>query len=151
MYFTSGSAHKQIRPIGRSEQKYFTQDNSYMVQRTIIQAACDGHVSLAHFDSTGYGNLTVITDSEDGRHYYAYQNAFSVKVDDEINLERLICCMGSTGNVMSSTYSDRTHLNCGYHPAGYSRDNGYGGFIDPMLYFEKKKLSEMTVPNSWDG
>ena len=111
-----------------------------------IFAACDGRVSVAHFDSTGYGNLTVITDSEGGQHYYGHQNAISVKVGDEVKAGRLIGNMGNTGNVIGGPYSDGTHLHYGYRPVGYDRNNGYGGFVDPMPYFEKEELPETSKP-----
>ena len=44
----------------------------YGVKNDYIFAACDGRVSLAHYDSTGYGNLIIITDCEGGQHYYAH-------------------------------------------------------------------------------
>ena len=111
-----------------------------------IFAACDGYVKTAHFDSTGYGNLIIIEDSEGGQHYYAHQNAISVQVGDTIKAGHLIGYMGNTGNVLGGPYSDGTHLHYGYRPAGSDRNNGYGGFIDPMPYFGKEELPEISKP-----
>ncbi len=135
---------------------YVFQDNrvfirGYGVQNDYIFASCDGYVKTAHFDSTGYGNLTVIVDEEGGQHYYGHQNAISVKVGDIVRSGTLIGYMGNTGNVIGSPYSDGTHLHYGYRPAEYDRNNGYGGFIDPMPFFEKEDLPEMTVPDSAPG
>ena len=103
-------------------------------------------MKTAHFDSTGYGNLTIIEDSEGGQHYYGHQNAISVKVGDTVKAGMLIGYMGSTGNVIGGPYSDGTHLHYGYRPPGYDRNNGYGGFIDPMPLFEKEVLPGMSKP-----
>ncbi len=118
----------------------------YGVKNDYIFAACDGHVSVAHFNSTGYGNLTVIVDNEGGQHYYGHQNAISVKVGDEVKAGTLIGYMGNTGNVIGGPLSDGTHLHYGYRPPGYDKNNGYGGFIDPMPFFEKVDLPEMSKP-----
>ena len=61
---------------------------------------------------------------------------------------RLIGYMGNTGNVIGGPYSDGTHLHYGYRPPGYDVNNGYGGFIDPMPYFEKEDLPQQTIPDS---
>lgn len=118
----------------------------YGVKNDYIFATCDGYVKTAHFDSTGYGNLTIIEDSEGGQHYYGHQNVIAVKVGDSVKAGHLIGYMGSTGNVIVGLYSDGTHLHYGYRPAGYDKKNGYGGFIDPMLFFEKEDLPEMSKP-----
>lgn len=117
-----------------------------MIDNGTIFSTCDGCVSVAHFDSTGYGNLTIITDNEGGQHYYAHQNAISVKVGDTVKAGTLIGYMGNTGNVIGGPYSDGTHLHYGYRPAGFDRNNGYGGFIDPMQFFENEELPEMAQP-----
>ena len=93
-----------------------------------------------------YDNLTVIEDNEGGQHYYGHQNAISVKVGDTVKAGHLIGYMGNTGNVIGGPYSDGTHLHYGYRPAGYDKNNGYGGFIDPMPYFEKEELPEPSKP-----
>lgn len=85
-------------------------------------------------------------DDEGGKHYHAHQNVISVKVGDEIKAGTLIGYMGNTGNVIGGPYSDRKHLHYGYRPAEYDRNNGYGGFIDPMTFFEKEELPEMSQP-----
>ncbi len=118
----------------------------YGVKNDYIFAACDGYVKTAHFDSTGYGNLTVILDNEGGQHYYGHQNVISVKVGDVVKAGNLIGYMGNTGNIIGGPYSDGTHLHYGYRPDGYDRNNGYGGFIDPMQFFEKEELPEMAHP-----
>ena len=48
--------------------------------------------------------------------------------------------------IIGSAYSDGTHLHYGYRPAGFDKNNGYGGFIDPMPCFEKKEMPEMSKP-----
>ncbi len=111
----------------------------YGVKNDYIFATCDGRVSVAHFDSTGYGNLTVITDEEGGQHYYGHQNSISVKVGDKVKSGTMIGYMGNTGNVICGPYSDGTHLHYGYRPAEADRNNGYGGFVDPTPFFEKKE------------
>ena len=123
----------------------------YGVQNDYIFAACDGRVSIAHFDSTGYGNLTVIVDDEGGQHYYAHQNAIAVKVGDIIKAGCLIGYMGNTGNVIGGPYSDGTHLHYGYRPAGYNKYNGYGGFIDPMPLFANEEVPTETQTESVPG
>lgn len=103
-------------------------------------------VSVAHFDSTGYGNLTVIIDTDNGQHYYGHQNSILVKVGDTVKAGTLIGYMGNTGNVICGPYSDGTHLHYGYRPSGYDKNNGYGGFIDPMPLFAKEELPETGQP-----
>lgn len=132
--------YKQFGYIGHNGIDFYGVKNDY------IFAACDGYVKTAHFDSTDYGNLTVIEDSEGGQHYYGHQNAISVWVGDTVKAGMLIGYMGNIGNVIGGPYSDGTHLHYGYRPAGYDKNNGYGGFIDPMPYFEKEDLLETSKP-----
>lgn len=128
--------YKQFGYKGHNGIDFYGAKNDY------IFAACDGYVKTAHFDSTGYGNLTVIEDSEGGQHYYGHQNSIAVKVGDTVKAGTLIGYMGNTGNVISGPYSDGTHLHYGYRPTRFDRNNGYGGFIDPMPYFEKEELPD---------
>ena len=116
----------------------------YGVKNDYIFATCDGYVSTAHYDSTGYGNLVIIVDSDGGQHYYAHQNAIACKVGDYLRIGNLIGYMGNTGNVIGSEYSDGTHLHYGYLPAGYDKNNGYGGFIDPLPYFEDDYVPQQS-------
>ena len=123
----------------------------YGVKNDPIYATCDGKVFKAAPDRTGYGNLTIVEDKDGGRHYYAHQNAFAVNPGDFVWAGQLIGYMGNTGNVIGNAYSDGTHLHYGYLPYGYNRDNGYGGFIDPMPFFEKIEKPELPVINSASG
>lgn len=132
--------YKQFGYIGHNGIDFYGAKNDY------IFAACDGRVSLAHYDSTGYGNLVVIVDSDGGQHYYAHQNSIACKVGDYLYTGNLVGYMGNTGNVIGGQYSDGTHLHYGYRPSWSDRNNGYGGFVDPLPYFEKEDLPEMVLP-----
>lgn len=138
--------YKQFGYIGHNGIDFYGAKNDY------IFATCNGYVKTAHYDSTGYGNLVVMIDEEGGEHYYAHQNAISVKVGDTIKAGKLIGYMGNTGNVIGNAYSDGTHLHYGYRPAAYDKYNGYGGFIDPLPFFENEDLPQsMIVPPSVDN
>ena len=116
----------------------------YGIEGDYIFSTCDGHVITAHYDNTGYGNLTVIVDDEGGQHYYAHQSKFAVKVGDNVKIGNLIGYMGHTGNVIGNAYSDGTHLHYGYRPPNWNKYNGYGGFIDPLPYFKKEELPDYS-------
>ena len=117
----------------------------YGAKNDFVFSSCDGRVTTAQYDSTGYGNLVIVADSEGGQHFYAHLNSISVAVGDYINTGRLIGYMGNTGNVIGNAYSDGTHLHYGYRPATYDVNNGYGGFIDPMPYFAKEDIPESVI------
>ena len=125
----------------------------YGVMNDYIFATCEGHVTVAHYDSTGYGNLTVIVDKEGGQHYYGHQNAICINVGADVKAGQHIGYMGNTGNVIGNAYSDGTHLHYGYRPAGYDKNNGYGGFVDPMPYFRNEIIPTQSSPiesaNGW--
>ena len=138
--------YKQFGYIGHNGIDFYGVKNDY------IFAACDGRVSVAHYDSTGYGNLVIMTDSGGGKHYYAHLNAIAVHVGDFIYREHLIGYMGNTGNVIGNAYSDGTHLHYGYMPANADKNNGFGGFIDPAPYFVKEELPEPSEDEkSYEG
>lgn len=132
--------YKQFGYKGHNGIDFYGAKNDY------IFAARDGRVSLAHYDSSGYGNLVIIVDSDGGQHYYAHQNAIACKVGDYLYSGNLVGYMGNTGNVIGNAYSDGTHLHYGYRPGNYDKNNGYGGFIDPLPFFEKEELPEMIQP-----
>ncbi len=71
-----------------------------------------------------------------------------MSVGNEVKAGTLIGYMGNTGNVIGGPLSDGTHLHYGYRPPRYDNNNGYGGFIDPMPYFEKEELPE-TSNSRW--
>ena len=145
-YPITGGACKISQPFGTTPDgfsDYYAQFgykghngiDFYGVKGDCIFAACDGKVSFASFDNSGFGNLTIIADDEGGRHYCANQDIISVHVGETIEAGQLIGYMGNTGNVIGGPYSDGTHLYYGYRPPGFDVNNGYGGFIDPMPYF----------------
>ena len=119
----------------------------YGLKNDPIYATCDGKVTFAHYDSTGYGNLTIVEDNEGGQHYYGHQNAIPVKAGDYVKAGQKIGYMGNTGNVIRNAYSDGTHLHYGYRPAGYDKNNGYGGFVNPMPFFGYEEFPNFLKPN----
>jgi murein DD-endopeptidase MepM/ murein hydrolase activator NlpD len=148
-YPITGGASKISQPFGTNPDgfpDYYAQFgykghngiDFYGVKNDPIFSVCGGKVTFASFDNSGFGNLTIITDDEGGRHYYAHQNIISVHVGEIVKEGLQIGYMGSTGNVIGGPYSDGTHLHYGYRPPGFDVNNGYGGFIDPMPYFEQE-------------
>ncbi|MHC1772961.1 MAG: M23 family metallopeptidase [Flexilinea sp.] len=101
-----------------------------------ILAPTDGKVTYAAFDATGFGNLVIIDDADDNRHYLAHLDSISVKVGNIVKQGQKVGGMGNTGNVISGPNSDGTHLHYGIKPKNPVKNNGYGGFVDPLPFLK---------------
>lgn len=124
---------------------------------TMILSAADGVVTeigveeLGTFDSAGYGRYVKIVHNGYFT-LYAHLNDITVKVGDHVVSGQLIAHSNNTGN------STGPHLHFGVAPcdangAKTERNNGFGGYIDPMgekCHWEVKNLSAPVVPGGND-
>ncbi|RUS99427.1 hypothetical protein DSM107003_00110 [Trichormus variabilis SAG 1403-4b] len=78
---------------------------------TRVEAAKNGTVIRASWDTSGYGNLVVIDHGDGFKTYYAHLNSFSVSVGQQVNINTQIGTVGSTGNSTGPHLHFETRLN----------------------------------------
>lgn len=93
-----------------------------------ILAAADGTVIHVGYEPEGYGHFILI---DHGQHVgvYAHLKKILVNVWQRVAQGKQIAEMGNSGN------STGPHLHFGIRPKVYDRNDGYGGYIDPMPFF----------------
>ena len=90
---------------------------------TPILASSDGEVMYAAWDSTGFGNMVIISHTSDRATLYAHLSDISVVCGRRVRQGELIGHSGSTGN------STGPHL----HFEARTKWNDYKSHFDPML------------------
>ena len=78
---------------------------------TRVEAAKNGTVIRASWDTSGYGNLVVIDHGDGFKTYYAHLNSINVGVGQQVDINTQIGTVGSTGNTTGPHLHFETRLN----------------------------------------
>ena len=106
-----------------------------------IFAMADGRVEKIAYDPKGYGNYIVLR--HDGfRTLYAHLKRAMVYRGDLISAEKQVAEMGYSGFV-DPPDERGTHLHVGLIFDDADKNNGYGGYVDPIEY--------IRVPDNGNG
>lgn len=105
-----------------------------------ILAAADGTVIHVGYEADGYGHFILI---DHGQHVgvYAHLKKILVNVGQRVFQGKQIAEMGNSGN------STGPHLHFGIRPKVYDRNDGYGGYVDPMPFFNRPIFSDNSNAN----
>lgn len=100
--------------------------------------AVDGGIveSAVHDDPGGFGNYVKLKHSW-GESLYAHMSQIDVKEGDAVQPGSRLGLSGNTG------FSGGPHLHFAIRVNPYLRTDGWGGFIDPLPYLDKK---DYTLP-----
>jgi hypothetical protein len=78
---------------------------------TRVEAAKNGTVIRAGWDTTGYGNLVVVDHGDGFKTYYAHLDSITVGVGQVVDINTQIGTVGSTGNSTGPHLHFETRLN----------------------------------------
>lgn len=92
---------------------------------TAVVAAFNGTV-YSGFEANGYGNYIFIRDDAGNEAVYGHLSRIDVR-SGRVSEGQQIGLSGTTGN------SSGCHLHFGYRPAGYNRNNGFLGYVNPVF------------------
>lgn len=96
---------------------------------TPIVAADEGVVIEQFNDINGYGKYIKLKHHW-GETLYAHLDDYMVKVGDKVHPGQIVGLSGNTGN------STGPHLHFGMRLNPYNRQDGWGGYIDPLPFVE---------------
>jgi murein DD-endopeptidase MepM/ murein hydrolase activator NlpD len=97
-----------------------------------VLAAADGIVSeIGDQGNQGYGRFVRLQHSDHSETIYGHLDKQLVQKDDHVTAGQPIAISDNTG------FSSAPHLHFGYRPAQYDKNNGYGGYIDPLPFLEE--------------
>ncbi len=99
---------------------------------TPILAAHDGVVTVASWDTQGYGNRIDLTGSEVMTRY-GHLKGFACQVGEQVRAGQVIGYMGNTGNVVA-IHGDGTHLHWEVIPLPRDWSSAALGRVDPGPY-----------------
>ncbi len=100
---------------------------------TPILATDNGQVIEIGFDREGYGRFIVLQHRW-GESLYAHLRGFSVEAGQRLDRNSRIGFAGNTGA------SAEPHLHFGIRIHPYDRTDGWGGYTDPLPFFEDSAL-----------
>lgn len=100
---------------------------------------CDSGKVIQSGDNGDFGTSVTIQHSW-GQSIYAHLSEAKVKVDDEVQPNKLIGLSGSSGSAFGE------HLHFAIKPNNPDLTNGYLGFIDPSPYLSLPSQKEETPP-----
>jgi murein DD-endopeptidase MepM/ murein hydrolase activator NlpD len=92
-----------------------------------VLAVDDGLVIRAAFDSGGYGHFIRLSHAW-GESIYAHLNEYKVSQGQTVHMGRVIGLSGNTGN------STGPHLHFAIRVRPVHKDDGWGGYCDPMPF-----------------
>lgn len=95
-----------------------------------VYAAAPGRVEIGNQGNYGYGKFVKITHLDGSETIYGHLSSQNVKTGDWVIVQQRIGISGSTG------FSDAPHLHFGYRPYQFNKNNGFGGYVDPLLYMD---------------
>lgn len=95
-----------------------------------VYAAAPGRVEIGNQGNYGYGKFVKITHLDGSETIYGHLSSQNVKTGDWVIIQQRIGISGSTG------FSDAPHLHFGYRPYRFNKNNGFGGYVDPLLYMD---------------
>lgn len=104
-----------------------------------VYAVCNGTV-LVKYDLDNYGTHIYLTDAAGNQYLYAHLKNARCGTGQKVKEGDVIAISGKTGNVTGP------HLHFGYRPKGFDKNNGYGGFVDPMQLFQNPMQPLPKVP-----
>ena len=116
-----------------------------------IFAMADGRVEKIAYDPKGLGNHIILR--HDGfRTLYAHLKRAMVYRGDLISAEKQIAEMGYSGFVVPSDERG-THLHVGLIFDDADKNNGYGGYVDPLEYirFSEQELAHAEESTNENG
>jgi len=99
---------------------------------------CDSGKVIQSGDNGDFGTSIIIQHSW-GQSLYAHLSETRVKVDDEIQVNKVIGLSGSSGAAFGE------HLHFAIKPNNPDLSNGYLGFIDPAPYLSLPSQKEETI------
>lgn len=107
-------------------------------QGTPVVASNSGTI-YSGWEANGYGNFIFIT----GEGYETVYGHLSriIRGGGSVKAGELIGYSGNTG------FSSGPHLHFGARPIGYNRNNGFGGYVDPLPLFNKTQEDRPLGPN----
>ena len=107
-----------------------------------VQAHANAVVKLVGDDPQGYGNFVVSQDNLGYQHMQGHFSSIAVKQGDYISQGQEIGKAGKSGN------STGCHEHWGVR--GASKDNGYGGYIDPRDWLAMRQQREQNKSCVYD-
>lgn len=105
-----------------------------------ILATDDGEVAQVGYEASGFGNFLKLTHPW-GESVYAQMESVGVKEDDKVKRGDVLGTSGNTGN------SSSPHLHFGIRINPYKRGDGWGGYSDPLPFFEEQVFTAMVTPD----
>lgn len=95
-----------------------------------VYAVCNG-VVIVLYDLKKYGTHIYLTDAQGNRYLYAHLKNARCATGQTVKEGDIIAVSDNSGNTTGA------HLHFGYRPVGFDVNNGYGGFVDPMVLFNQ--------------
>lgn len=117
----------RIHPISKI-RKFHNGIDLVKNHKVPIGSFTSGKVSHAGWNSQGYGNLVIVTESNGYRHFYAHLDQVRVKRGQTVHKGTVIGTQGATGNVTGSHlhYEVRNSKNLSVNPSEYLEGNKGG-------------------------
>ncbi|RME56080.1 MAG: M23 family metallopeptidase, partial [Caldilineae bacterium] len=106
----------------------------YMPTGSRILAADSGTVAVVDFNAGGFGNW-VRVDHRWGHSVYAHMNRAYVRVGQQVQRGDVLGESDNTGN------STGPHLHFSIRITPYRRDDGWGGYCDPLPFMDQSQLN----------
>lgn len=104
-------------------------DDSRNGERSVYAAAA-GKVELGNQGVYGYGKFIILHHPDGSETIYAHLSKQLVREGEWVVCSQRIGISGNTG------FSDAPHLHFGYRPLNYVKNNGFGGYTNPLPYMD---------------
>lgn len=102
----------------------------FRAREVSVYAAAAGKVRIGNQGNYGYGKFIQITHPDGSETMYGHLSQQLVKEGEWVLCSQRIGISGNTG------FSDAPHLHFGYRPHNYNKNNGFGGYVNPLLYMD---------------
>ena len=111
-------------------------DDSKTGERPVYAAAA-GKIQTGDQGNYGAGKYIKITHPDGSQTLYGHLSKWFKKTGEWVVIGERIGISGNTG------FSDAPHLHFGYRPYGFNKNNGFGGYVNPLLYMD----TTISVPH----
>lgn len=103
-----------------------------------VLAAVEGKISEVRDQGTkGYGKFVRIKHIDSSETVYGHLSAQLVQPEQMVLAGEEIGISGNTG------FSSAPHLHFSYRPSNCDKNNGYGGYVDPLPFLEEKNFEPL--------